>query len=275
MAWFLRTNVQAVSLWGAAPIGARRWRGVQKVLMITGGSRGIGYAVAEAYARLGYAVALSGHADRERLDEAVAGLKRIQPAASGELVDVRDARAVDRWVDEVAGRFGRIDVAVSNAGVIHPAPFLELSEGQWDEVVGTHLKGTFLFLRSVARVMVEKRTGGSLITVTAPTAVRGGEGVADYASAKGGILALTRNMAKELASHGIRVNSVLPVAETRMTDALIRYRKIDPEAWNRRFPLSGGMPSARDVVGPFLFLGSDDSKYVTGNVITVDAGSGL
>jgi len=109
---------------------------------------------------------------------------------SGALVDVRDKDATESWVNQTVERFGRIDVAISNAGVIHPSPFFEISEEQWEEVVSTHLKGTFFFLQSVARIMVERKIRGSLITVTAPSAVRGSQGVLDYASAKGGIIAL-------------------------------------------------------------------------------------
>ena len=121
--------------------------------------------------------------------------------------------------------------------------------------------------------MVEKKIRGSLITVTAPSAVRGSSGVLDYASAKGGIIALTKNMAKELAQYGIRVNCVLPVAATRMTDTLIQYAEVDRETWDRRYPLLGRMPTAEDVAGTFTFLGSEAARCMTGQVLYVDAGT--
>ena len=244
-----------------------------RVVMITGGSRGIGLAVAKEFAKQGDRVVISGRSDKAALEHAVTSLKEITPEASGALVDVRDKHATESWVNQTAERFGRIDVAISNAGVIHPSPFLEISEEQWEEVVGTHLKGTFFFLQSVARIMVERKIRGSLITVTAPSAVRGSQGVLDYASAKGGIIALTKNMAKELAVYGIRVNSVLPVAKTRMTDALTEYWKVDSESWDKRYPLLGRMPRVEDIVGAFTFLGSEASKCVTGQVLSVDAGT--
>jgi NAD(P)-dependent dehydrogenase (short-subunit alcohol dehydrogenase family) len=245
----------------------------KRVVMITGGSRGIGLAVAKAYAKQGDRVVISGRNDKASLEDALASLREITAEVSGALVDVRDRRAVESWVNQTAEMFGRIDVAISNAGVIRPSPFLEISEEQWDEVVDTHLKGTFLFLQAVARIMVERKIRGSLITVTAPSAVRGSDGVLDYASAKGGIVALTKNMAKELAQYGIRVNSVLPVAATQMTDTLIQYAKVDKESWEKRYPLLGTMPTPEDVAGAFTFLGSEASKCMTGQVLYVDAGT--
>ena len=244
------------------------------VVLITGGTRGIGLAVAEAFASRGSIVAVSGVRDREALDEAVVRLRRLQPDASGALVDVRDRQQVNEWVTRTVERFGRIDVAVTNAGIIRPISFLEISEEQWNEVVDTNLKGTFLVLQAVARKMVERQVAGSLITVSAPAAVRAYNGVADYASAKGGIDALTRNLAKELAPWGIRVNAVLPVAETRMTEALRQYRQVDRETFARGHP-GGTMPQPEDTIGPFLFLASPASRFVTGQVLAVDAGRSL
>jgi NAD(P)-dependent dehydrogenase (short-subunit alcohol dehydrogenase family) len=248
-------------------------KNAERVVMITGGSRGIGLAVAKEYAKQGDKVVISGRSDKAALERALASLKEITREVTGALVDVRDRRATENWVNQTAERFGRIDVAISNAGVIHPSPMLEISEEQWDEVVDTHLKGTFFFLQSVARIMVERKIPGSLITVTAPSAVRGSQGVLDYASAKGGVIALTKNMAKELAPYGIRVNAVLPVAKTRMTDALTEYLKMDNESWDKRYPLLGRMPRVEDIVGAFTFLGSEASRCVTGQVLCVDAGT--
>ena len=243
-------------------------------MLITGGTRGIGLAVAEAYARQGSMVMVSGGHDAEALGEAVARLRRLQADAAGDLVDVRDGHQVGAWITRVVERWGRIDVAIANAGIIRPAPFLELSEQQWDEVTGTHLKGAFLVLQAVARTMIDRHIPGSLITVTAPAAVRASTGVLDYASAKGGIIALTRNLAKELAPWDIRVNAILPVAETRMTDALREFRQVDRDGWAQSHP-GGKMPQPADIVAPFLFLGSPESRFVTGQVLGVDAGRSL
>ena len=248
-------------------------KNAERVVMITGGSRGIGLVVAKEYAKQGDKVVISGRSDKAALEHALASLKEITPDVSGALVDVRDKHATENWVNQMAERFGRIDVAISNAGVIHTSPFLEISEEQWEEVVDTHLKGTFFFLQSVARIMVERKIRGSLITVTAPSAVRGSQGVLDYASAKGGIVALTKNMAKELAQYGIRVNCVLPVAATQMTDVLMQYANVDEENWGKKYPLLGRMPTVEDIAGAFTFLGSQASKCMTGQILYVDAGT--
>ncbi len=240
----------------------------RSVVLVTGGTRGIGLAVAEAFARRGDVVAVSGGHDPEALAQAVERLTGIQPDATGELVDVRDRRRVTEWVSRIVARWGRIDVAIANAGILRPRPFLEIAEEQWDDVVDTHLKGTFLVLQAVARTMVERQIGGSLITVIAPTALRGSTGVADYASAKGGIAALTRNLATELAPWGIRVNSVLPVAETRMTEALQEYGQVYGGNRADRYR-RGTRPQPADIVGPFLFLASPQAQLVTGQVLAV------
>lgn len=236
--------------------------------MITGGSRGIGLAVAEAFARRGDVVAVSGGHDPDALAQAVERLTGIQPDATGELVDVRDRKRVIEWVSQIVERWGRIDVAIANAGILRPRPFLEIAEEQWDDVVDTHLKGTFLVLQAVARTMVERQIGGSLITVIAPAALRGSTGVADYASAKGGIVALTRNLATELAPWGIRVNAILPVAETRMTEALQAYDQVYRPNRGQRYR-RGLRPQPPDIVGPFLFLASPQAQLVTGQVLAV------
>jgi len=247
--------------------GAASPRGV----LITGGSRGIGLAVAEAFACNGDRVAITGGSDPVALAAAVDRLRALQPEATGALVDAKDKGQVDAWVAEAVTRWGRIDAAIANAGVINPTPFIEITEAQWDLVTGTHLKGTFLLLQAVARTMVEAGTGGSLITVSAPSALRGSNGVADYASAKGGIIALTKNLAKELAPWRIQVNCISPVAETRMTDALQVYRKLDAAAWARQSP-GGRMPQPEEITEPFLFLCSPGAQFITGQVIAVDAG---
>ncbi|MGO9645726.1 MAG: SDR family NAD(P)-dependent oxidoreductase [Candidatus Bathyarchaeia archaeon] len=239
-----------------------------RVVLITGGTKGIGLAVAQAYARLGDIVAVSGRSDSLALRKAVDSLKLIQPRATGSLVDVRDSQSVVSWVNGIVEEFGQIDVAIANAGIIRPRSFLQLEESQWDEVVDTHLKGTFLVLQSVARTMIERHVVGSLITVTALSALRGGTGVTDYASAKGGIISLTRNLAMELGPYEIRVNAILPAAETDMTETLRLFRGLDQESWNKRYsPKRPLQPD--DIVGPFIFLGSDAARHVTGQIIAV------
>jgi 3-oxoacyl-[acyl-carrier protein] reductase len=246
----------------------------RRVVAITGGTKGIGLAVAEAFASQGDLVAVTGGSDAAALKKATTALRGACPEAEASLLDVRDGPATRAWIQDLVSRHGRLDVAVANAGVIRPRPFLEIEEDQLHHVVGVHLTGAFLFLQAAARAMVSLGQGGSLIGVTAPAALRGGVGVADYAASKGGVVALTKCLARELADHGIRVNAVLPVAETAMTEALREFHGLDTEAWQRQYP-GGRMPRAADTAGVFVFLASSAARYVTGQVVAVDAGRSM
>jgi 3-oxoacyl-[acyl-carrier protein] reductase len=246
----------------------------RRVVAITGGTKGIGLAVAEAFAAQGDLVAVTGGSDAAAMEEATAVLRDACPEAEAHLVDARDGQATSAWVEDLVSRHGRLDVAVANAGVIYPRPFLEIAEDQFHQVVGVHLTGAFLFFQAAARVMVRSGQGGSLVAVTAPAALRGGVGVADYAAAKGGVIALTKCLARELADHGIRVNAVLPVAETAMTEALRKFHGLDAETWQRQYP-GGRMPRPADIAGVFVFLASEAARYVTGQVVAVDTGRSM
>jgi 3-oxoacyl-[acyl-carrier protein] reductase len=246
----------------------------RRVVAITGGTKGIGLAVAEAFAAQGDLVAVTGGSDTAAMEEAKAILRGACPEAEARLLDARDGPATRAWVEDLVSCRGRLDVAVANAGIISPRPFLEIDEDQLHHVVGVHLTGAFLFLQAAARAMVRSGEGGSLIAVTAPAALRGGVGVADYAAAKGGVVAMTKCLARELADHGIRVNAVLPVAETAMTEALREFRGLDAETWQRQYP-GGRMPRPADIAGVFVFLASEAARYITGEVVAVDAGRSM
>jgi 3-oxoacyl-[acyl-carrier protein] reductase len=246
-----------------------------RVVAITGGSRGIGRAVAEAFARSGDAVAVAGGSDADALDETLQGLRSLGASAYGALVDVRSREQVDAFVTAAEAELGPVDVAITCAGTLRPAPFLELADEQWQETIGVHLTGTFVFLQSVARSLVAGGRPGSFITLTSFGGVRAaGAGLADYGAAKGGVIALTRAMARELLPHRITVNSVLPAAETQMTDTLRSYWHVDRDTWNRNFG-GGVMPQPAEIVEPFLFLASAGARHITGQVLSVDAGFGL
>lgn len=246
-----------------------------EVVAITGGTRGVGLAAAEAFAAQGAAVAIAGGSDQGALDVALDRLASHGGRVQGALVDVQAPRAIERWVDGVGEGLGLVTVAVAAAGNLALAPVLDLTEAAWDTTIDTHLKGTFFFLQAVARKLRDAKQHGSLITVTSFGGVKAaGEGLIDYSAAKGGIVALTRSMARELLPLGIRVNSVLPAAETRMTDTLRAYWGIDREIWNRSFP-QGAMPTTEEIADVFLFLGGPWSRHVTGQILAVDAGFGL
>jgi 3-oxoacyl-[acyl-carrier protein] reductase len=244
-----------------------------KVALITGASRGIGRAVAEAFAREGVRLFLIGRTDRQALEDVLGTVRGAGGEARGDLADVGHYDDVRRVADQIAAHFGTLDILVNNAGVIAPRPLLEITAEQWDETIRTHLHGTFYCTREMVTRFMKDKHAGKVINVTAPSGVRASVGVADYASAKGGIIAFTRNAARELAPFNIQVNAILPVAETRMTTALhAYYRQTLREADAER--LRTIAPPA--VLGPaFVFLASSDSDYVTGQILAADGGRTL
>lgn len=241
-----------------------------KVALITGGTRGIGKSVAEAFAREGARLFLAGHVDQEALRQTLAEIRRMGADAEGGLFDIGGAEEVRRLADAIGKCYGTLDIVVNNAGNIAPTPLLEITPEQWEKTVRTHLSGTFHCTVEMVRRFLRPKKSGKIINVTAPSAVRGSNGIADYASAKAGIIAFTRNAARELLPLNIQVNAVLPVARSRMTDALAQYhaRFVGEESAARLERL----PSTDVVVPPFLFFASSDSDYITGQVLAADGG---
>ena len=173
------------------------------VAIVTGGSRGIGRAVALAFAREGGRVALAAAHDRAALKEAEREIVSLGGEGLAVLADVSRRADIDRFFQAIIDRWERIDILVNNAGVLNPAPLESLSEQQWDETLSVHLKGTFNCTQAVIPYMKQRRKG-KIINVAAPSALRGSYGVSDYAAAKGGIIAFTRNAANELRSYNIQ-----------------------------------------------------------------------
>jgi NAD(P)-dependent dehydrogenase (short-subunit alcohol dehydrogenase family) len=249
--------------------------GTGRVAVITGGTRGVGLAAAEALANDGFSIAIAGHSDEEAREAATSQLRAYGVEVSSTLLDVKDLTAVAAWVREVEAELGPIGVAVAAAGNLKVQPFLSLSESDWDETIDSHVKGTFALLQSVARLMVDSGRDGSLITMTSFGGLRAaGDGLLDYSTAKGAIVALTRTLAKELIPYRIRVNCVLPAADTRMTETLRTHWHTSAEAMGQR--VLGGVYEGPSVIGPvFSFLGGAKSRWITGQIISADGGFGL
>jgi 3-oxoacyl-[acyl-carrier protein] reductase len=241
-----------------------------RVALITGASRGIGKSVAKAFAREGASLFLVGHLDEEALQQTLADIRQSGTEAEAGLFDVGNYDDVKRMADAIGRRYGTLDIVINNAGNIAPAPLLEITPDQWERTVRTHLHGTFYCTVEMVRRFLKPNRSGKIVNVTAPSAVRGSSGVADYASAKGGIIAFTRNAARELLPFNIQVNAVLPVARSRMTDALAEYhaRFVGEESAARL----KNLPSPDAVLPSFLFLASSDSDYVSGQVLAADGG---
>jgi NAD(P)-dependent dehydrogenase (short-subunit alcohol dehydrogenase family) len=243
---------------------------LEKVALITGGSRGIGQAVALAFAREGAHVAIVGVNDHHALAQVEHEVAAIGKDVLALRADVSQKTEVDRLVQQVLDRWGRIDILVNNAGIIHPSKLEEINEAQWSATLAVHLTGTFLCTQAVLPTM-KAYGGGKIINVAAPSALRGSFGVADYAAAKGGIIAFTRNAASELKAHNIQVNCISPVAETRMTEALFAFRR---QHLSEPVATFGQAKRAEpEAVAPaFVFFACADSDYITGQVLAVDGG---
>ncbi len=241
-----------------------------KVAIITGASRGMGRAIAEALAREGATVVVCSRT-LEANKETAERIKAEGGKAYPYQVDVADSDSVSALVKGVVDRFERIDILVNNAGVTADNLVVRLKEDDWDSVIDTNLKGTFNCIKAVARTMIKQR-GGKIINMASVVAMVGNPGQANYCASKAGIIGLTKSVARELASRGITVNCVAPgLIKTGMTDALPDEAK---EEATRLIPL-GRMGDPEDVAGVVKFLASPAADYITGEVIKADGGMAM
>jgi len=235
-----------------------------QVTIVTGGSRGIGRAVALAFAHEGARVAVAAAQDRDALRKIEEEIAALGGDSIAMLADVCRRGDIEGVVQAALSKWGRIDVLVNNAGILRLGPLESISEERWDETLAVHLKGTFHCTQAVIPVMKQQRKG-KIINIAAPSALRGSFGVADYAAAKGGIIAFTKNAATELGAYNIQVNCISPVADTRMTEELTRFRRehLGIARRDREFV----PPEA--IAPAFLFFATADSDLVSGQLIEV------
>ncbi len=239
-----------------------------KVALVTGSSRGIGRAIAERLSGGGAHVLLNFASREEAAREVLAAIEGAGGTGSLERFDIGDAGQVDGAVRRILEARGRIDILVNNAGVTRDNLLMRLTEADFDEVVRTNLKGTFLVTKAVSRQMVRQK-GGRILTVSSVVGEMGNAGQSIYAASKAGLIGFTKSLARELASRGITVNAITPgFITTDMTEAL-------PEAARQGFleqiPL-GRFGAPGEVAELAAFLVSDRAAYITGQVVGINGG---
>jgi len=245
----------------------------EKVALITGSSRGVGRAIALAYAREGASVVVNYTSNQSAAEEVVEEIKKNGSRATLFKADVAKAAEAEALVQKGIEEFGRLDILVNNAGFSRPAMLLKMSEDQWDQVIDIHLKGAFLCTQFAARHMKEQNRG-KIINVTSVAGIVGTVGQINYSSAKGGLLSFTKSAARELARYNICVNVIsLGIVATDMTEKIRTDEKLKEIYMNRI--LLKRFAEADDISPAFVFLGSDESSYITGQLLCVDGGYGM
>lgn len=238
-----------------------------KVALITGGSRGIGRGIVESFAKQGAQVAFTFAGSVEKaaeLEKSLSSTTKIKGFQS----DASDFDAAQTLVDDVIAEFGKVDILINNAGITKDGLLLRMSKDDWDIIMKTNLDSVFNLTKAVIKPMM-KAKNGSIINMSSVVGIQGNAGQANYAASKAGVIGFTKSVALELGSRNIRCNAIAPgFIETEMTAAL--DQKVIEE-WRNDVPLKrGGMPE--DVANACVFLGSDMSAYVTGQVLNVCGG---
>ena len=242
-----------------------------KIAVVTGGSRGIGRAICLKLAELGADVAFTFAGNEAAAAEAEAACRALGVRVLAVKADVGSAEAVSAFFAQVLETFGRVDILVNNAGITRDGLALRMKEEDFDRVIETNLKGTFLCMKAAARPMMKQRSG-RIINLASVVALRGNAGQANYCASKAGVIGMTKAMARELGGRGITVNAVAPgYIETDMTAGLPDDVKASMAA---AIPL-GRMGRPEDVAGAVAFLAGDDAAYVTGQVLCVDGGMAM
>lgn len=242
-----------------------------KKVLITGGTAGIGKEIALTFARQGAHVAIFG-TSRERAEQVVEELKTQAKSADqqfcAEIVNVSDKESVEKAIVHLLSQWGQIDVLVNNAGITRDGLLMKMSEEDWDQVLDTNLKSVYNTCQTLIRPMIKARQG-KIINISSVVGLTGNAGQVNYAASKSGMIGFTKALAQEVATRGISVNCIAPgFIETRMTEGLNEQQK---ESLLKKIPM-GRMGKPEEIAHAALFLASDLSNYITGQVITVDGG---
>lgn len=237
-----------------------------KVALVTGGSRGIGASISRELAKAGAKVALNYRAGQEAADEVAGEIGGLAVRA-----DVSKPEEVQALIERVEGGLGDIDALVNNAGVTRDTLIARMTDDDWQTVIDTNLRGTFNTSRAVSRKMLRRRAG-SIVNLSSVVGVHGNPGQANYAASKAGIIGLTKALARELGSRGVRVNAIAPgYISTELTDVLNDEQR---GLILQNTPL-GRLGEPEDVARAVRFLCSDEAAFITGEVLLVDGGLGM
>ena len=242
-----------------------------KTAVVTGGSRGIGRAVCLELAKGGANVVLCYAGNESAAAETVSACETLGAKALAVKCDVADGAQVKQLMDEAVKAFGRIDILVNNAGITRDGLLMMMKEEDFDAVISANLKGTFLCMKAVSRIMMKQRYG-RIVNLSSVVGLRGNAGQVNYAASKAGVIGMTKSLAKELASRGVTVNAVAPgFIETDMTAAMTEAAKAATLASIPQQRL--GAPE--DVAKAVAFLASEEAGYITGQVLAVDGGMAM
>lgn len=239
-----------------------------KVALVTGASKGIGRAIAEKLVEMGAQVAFTYLSSVEKGQALEQELTANGGKAKGFRSDASDMAQAEKLIENVVAEFGKIDILVNNAGITRDGLLMRMTEEQWDAVINTNLKSVFALTKGATKHMMRAKSG-SIINITSVVGIKGNAGQANYSASKAGIIGFTKSVALELGSRNIRCNAVAPgFIETEMTGEL--DQKVVDE-WRKAIPLKrGGTPE--DVANAVAFLASDQSSYISGQVLQVDGG---
>ncbi len=242
-----------------------------KTAVVTGGSRGLGRAVCLELAAGGANIVLCYAGNEAAANETAAACEALGAKVVAVRCNVADSGEVKALMDTAIQAFGRIDILVNNAGITRDGLLMMMKETDFDDVIATNLKGTFLCMKAVARQMMKQRYG-RIVNLSSVVGLRGNAGQVNYAASKAGVIGMTKSLAKELASRGVTVNAVAPgFMETDMTAAMPEAAKAATLA---AIPM-GRMGAAEDVAKTVAFLASEGAGYITGQVIAVDGGMSM